>query len=368
MTNPAAHPRFDGLDLARALAIAGMAAVHFGPTAADGLTGALYALPHGRAAVLFMVVAGMGVALLARSRTASEYHLTALLGWRALLLFPLGLALQTAVSAQYIILQTYGLLFLLAPLLLRLRDRHLGAVAIASALIGTTAFLAGRIHAPSTFDRAPIELGTGGGDMLHGLLLSGPYPLMVWLAPFALGLWLGRKDLTDPLVQQRLALAGAATALAAALVTSGMQGLLAGPSAPEVEGITTDLAPATSWLDAFSLEAHSQMPLWLISACGIAVALVGLAGMVAHAWRERLWPLIALGQTALTFYVAHLLALAIWPDVLTAEQPAGGLALPLVALGVGMLFAVTWLRYQRRGPLESLLRPPRVWPFGRRST
>lgn len=360
MTHPTARPRFDGLDLARALAIAGMALVHFGPNAADGVAGALYALPNGRAAVLFMVVAGIGVTLLARSRAAITHGPARMLARRALLLIPLGLALQTLVSGQYVILQTYGLLFLLAPLLLRLPDRALGGIAIASALVGTTAFLVGQIHAPASFDRAAIELTTGPVDMLHRLVLSGPYPLMVWLAPFALGLWLGRRQLADPMVQQRLILVGGAAALAAAGVAGGVQAMLGAATAPAVTAIDTDPLSAAGWTDWFSLEAHSQMPLWLISACGIAVALVGLAGMAAGAWRERLAPLLALGRTALTFYVGHLLVLAIWPEALTAEQPARGLAFTLIALGIGMLFAVRWLRDRPQGPLEAILRGRRA--------
>lgn len=367
MIQPVINPRFDGLDLARALAIAGMALVHFGPTAAPGATGALYALANGRAAVLFMVVAGIGVALLARSRAPTAHHLAGILVWRAVLLIPLGLVLQTLVSGQYVILQTYGVLFLLAPLLVRIPERVLAGVISAGTLVGTTAFLGGRIHAPALFDRSPTDLGTGLGEILLGLAVTGPYPLMVWLAPFALGLWLGRRELARAETQQWLVLAGGAAALGAAGVAAGVQALLAVAAAPEVTAIATDPLAGVGWAEWFSLGAHSQMPLWLISACGIAVVLVGLAGMAASAWRAHLWPLIALGRTALTFYVGHLLVLATWPEALTAEQPAGGLIFTLIALGAGMLFAVIWLRQRQRGPLETLLRAPQAWPFVPRS-
>jgi uncharacterized membrane protein len=63
--------RIPGIDLARGLAIIGMLAVHVGPTHLDGFAGRLYALPHGRASILFVLVARVGVSLLAASRTST---------------------------------------------------------------------------------------------------------------------------------------------------------------------------------------------------------------------------------------------------------------------------------------------------------
>ena len=53
--------RLRGVDAARAVAVLGMVMVHFGPTPApDTALGALYELPHGRASVLFVLLAGVG--------------------------------------------------------------------------------------------------------------------------------------------------------------------------------------------------------------------------------------------------------------------------------------------------------------------
>ena len=58
--------RLRGVDAARAVAVLGMVMIHFGPTPApDTALGALYELPYGRASVLFVLLAGVGVALLA---------------------------------------------------------------------------------------------------------------------------------------------------------------------------------------------------------------------------------------------------------------------------------------------------------------
>jgi hypothetical protein len=48
------------------VAVLGMVMVHFGPTPAPNtVLGNLYDVPHGRASVLFVLLAGVGVALLA---------------------------------------------------------------------------------------------------------------------------------------------------------------------------------------------------------------------------------------------------------------------------------------------------------------
>src|SRR5690625_1784391 len=61
--------RFQGLDAARAIAIIGMLAVNVGPRKEPGDTDVailLYDVPHGRASLLFMILAGMGMSLMTR--------------------------------------------------------------------------------------------------------------------------------------------------------------------------------------------------------------------------------------------------------------------------------------------------------------
>jgi uncharacterized membrane protein len=61
--------RVAGIDAARAAAVVGMVMVHVGPTGQSDIAGRLYALPHGRASVLFVLLAGVGVSLLAGAQS-----------------------------------------------------------------------------------------------------------------------------------------------------------------------------------------------------------------------------------------------------------------------------------------------------------
>jgi hypothetical protein len=128
-----AHPpagvrgRIRGVDLARAIAIVGMVMVHVGPTGSEatGALGGIYGLSHGRASVLFVLLAGLGVSLLDSDRmldgdrdsarsAARRRPAWARLGFRAALLLPLGLALQLLDHGVLVIVQYYAVYFVVA--------------------------------------------------------------------------------------------------------------------------------------------------------------------------------------------------------------------------------------------------------------
>jgi uncharacterized membrane protein len=91
-----AGSRIRGVDAARSLAIIGMFSVHFGQNVSgpEPLV-RLYALPRGRAAILFVVLAGMGVSLLVGGRSSGYRRFVwTRLAFRAAILLPAGLALQ----------------------------------------------------------------------------------------------------------------------------------------------------------------------------------------------------------------------------------------------------------------------------------
>lgn len=199
------------------------------------------------------------------------------------------------------------------------------------------------------FDRDPVALTDPVGEIAQGLVLSGPYPAVVWLAPFALGIWLGRRDLRSPTVRLLLVLVGGGAALFALVLSSALVALLGEP---------TD---AVGWDHLVSQAPHSQMPLWVVGATGTASFLLGGSLVVADAVGRRAWPLVATGQLALTLYVGHLVALHAAPEALTSGEVGGAAALVLAFVAVAALLAVAWRAALPRGPLEALLRPP--WQY-----
>lgn len=350
---PPATGRIVGVDVARALAIIGMLAVNVGPKARGGVSGWLYSIPHGRASVLFVLLAGLGVALLTRRRRPVQRW--RVLGWRAGLLLLAGLALQLLDHDVNVILQTYGVLFLLAALALPLPDGALLAAAAVVTVAGPVAWLGRQLAAGGDADPDPPALGDAAGPAVEALLLTGPYPVVTWLAPFLLGVWLGRRDLADHRLQRRLVVVGLAGTVAAPALSRLLTAATGGP--------VEEPGPRMLLTNA----AHGQMPLWLVGSSAAAVAALGLClvvlarpapapGPVARGGARWARPLVAAGQLSLTIYVLHLVALHFLRPL--PHDLLQGVVITAAMTVLALLGATAWRQRFRRGPLEALLRVP----------
>ncbi len=345
------HGRMLGVDAARALAIVGMVTVNVGPTEGTGFGTWLYLLPHGRASVLFVLLAGIGFSLMTRrvrDTGAGRGPLWAGLAWRCLVLLVGGLALQLLGHDVNVILSVYALLFVVAGLLVRVPDRVLLTLAGLAALAGPVLWLGLQVRAGTPFDARAPRLDDAPGEVLVALLLTGPYPLVTWVAPFALGMWLGRRDLTDPARQRRLAVVAGALAVTAPLAARA--------AAWARGGLVGDL----SWELLLTDAPHGQMPLWLVGATAVSVlVLTGCLVLERRLGGRPLRPVAVLGQLSLTCYVLHLFVLAwVRPLPWTLGQ---GVAVSTVLVGAAAAGSVLWRRRHRRGPLEVLVRAPWTW-------
>jgi uncharacterized membrane protein YeiB len=342
--------RLDGVDLARALAMIGMLAVHIGPENVPDFGGRVYALAHGRASVLFVLVAGVGISLLAPHCTRHR-DARLKLAWMALVLLPLGLALQKLDHPVAVILHHYSAFFLLGLCLLGVPKRQLLALAVMITALAPLLYLTGRMLEPELFARKAVSISNSPGAILLALLVSGPYPLLTWSAPLVWGMWLGRLDLRKHTTRLAICLAGAGMAVLAPVI-SGL--LVAASGAPRSN---------VEWRYLLVDTAHSQMPLWLISATGSALFVLGGTLFLADRWRKLVHPLVALGQMALTMYVAHLLVLIWWGRKLTQEEVVPAAITVLLLTTAAMVFALAWQRFMRRGPIEALIHLP--WQLAR---
>jgi uncharacterized membrane protein len=349
--------RLRGIDAARAIAVLGMVMVHFGPSPRPTtLLGDLYGVSHGRASVLFALLAGVGVALLVggRSRGQSTIRRPIFLArgrliFRGVLLLPLGLWLQQLDHGAYVILQYYAVYFLFAALVLTLPDRWLLAGGAAVLVGGPLIYLWGSMAEPAWFSGDPASLDNPTGKIIRDLLLAGKYPLITWAAPLLVGLWIGRRDLAVPAVRWWLLSLGLAVAVAAALASDWLTATLVG----SLEG-RRDPGFAVLFTDA----PHNQMPLWMLGSIGSACAVLGGMLLLADRLPRVTWPLVATGQVALTVYVGHLLLLDTFPELLKR----GTVPEAALSVGVFMLLAVAastlWRAVLPRGPLEATLAAP----------
>jgi len=351
------HRRLHGIDAARAVAVLGMVMVHFAPNQVpDTALGNLYGVSHGRASVLFVLLAGVGIALLVGDRSHGQparrpYLVRGRLVFRGALLLPLGLWLQQPDLQALVILQYYALYFLFAALVLTLPDRWLLAGGATVLISGPVIYLWSKMLVPEWFTRNgdPASLGDPVGKIADDLLLTGAYPLVTWAAPLLFGLWIGRRDLASAWVRWGLLVLGLAVAVATALATDWLSTVVAqpleGPGGPGFAALLTD-------------EPHSQMPLWMLGSIGSACAVLGGMLLLADWLPRMMWPLAATGQLALTVYVGHLLLLDAYPELLRSETVPEA----FFTVGVFMLLVAAvctlWRAVLPRGPLEAFLAAP----------
>jgi len=382
--------RLLGVDAARGLALLGMMGTHLvSSTAADGGVSWVYEVFSGRASALFAVLAGVGLALATgrapdrlpprgRDLRAARAGVLA----RAGVIAAVGLAVGLAPGNIYVILVYYGLLFAVGSLFVGLGARALAVLAGAWLVLAPVAshllrqLLVGPPGAPSYDVPSPASLLDPVG-LLTGLALTGVYPVLTWTGYLLVGLAVGRMPLDRVRTATTLLVTGVVLAVAAPLASAAALGAAGGSRAleeslPPSWGLT-DLdralavflpgsTPTTSWAWLFVDAPHSATPFDLLATSGSALAVLGLALLVASAGPVvrltaaeprplgalLLVPLAAAGSATLTLYTLHVLTAGATSAVLGQEGAWVLHAAAAVVLGLALREAGS------RGPLEQL--------------
>ena len=376
--------RVRGADAARGAAVLGMVAVHVGhPSAPDGTPTWEYLAFAGLASTAFVVVAGVSLALSwpgpglpgrpGTTTTAARPRRTARLLLRAALLFVLGLLLGLLESPVAVILCHYGVLFALAPPLLRLGTRAALSAGVAWTLLGPVAVLAVTAAGWAAVGRTALSVdgrlwtSPMPTDLLRpgvlglDLLLTGYYPLLSWGGFLLLGIGLGRaleaardgmKSAANPPSAPTAAGTGTGSAAESRMRRTSLRMLVGGAAAgavgsalwlllPRSAAVLERVAAATgqplqSLRSSLLTGEHTLVwlipdPLWLalavphgggvgeaLRAAGAATAVLGLCVLLADALPRSRWRLTvlleAVGRIPLTLYAGHLVVLAVLDD------------------------------------------------------
>ena len=366
--------RLRGVDVARALALLGMMTVHLLPAErADGTTSAAYLVFSGRAAALFAVLAGVGLALASGGSTPPRGRRwaagSAALLVRAAVLLPVGLLVIEPTTPVAVILPYYAVLFVVAVPLLPLNARWAAgaaaAVALLAPLVSHVLRLAGGLSGPGP--QPQLEALLRPAHLAETLLLTGYYPVLPWTAYLLAGIAVGRTGLRSPglalrLLGAGLVLAAAGKAVSRLLLASGGYERLAAsvPPLSSIEFVGLDVAlerslygttPTTSWWWLAVAAPHSSTPFDLAHTIGTSLAVLGaclLAVPALERWgRALVVPLAAAGSMTLTLYCLHVLTVTReWGP----QAPADLLAVHAVT---ALAVAAVWRTWARRGPLEA---------------
>ncbi|MDJ0459345.1 heparan-alpha-glucosaminide N-acetyltransferase domain-containing protein [Arthrobacter sp. NQ7] len=376
------HPgRLRGIDAARGLALLGMMATHLLPTFESdaGLTPTWIGLTFsGRAAALFAVLAGVGLALsTGKDKPLQGSDLSAArrgVALRALVIAAVGLTLGGLEVNVAIILVHYAVLFLCVLPFLGLGVKQLCAWAIGWILASPV--LAYLLRPWLLAPEPPLKLGHNPAwedlgtpsRLLADVFFTGYYPVLQWLSYLLVGLAIGRLVLTKALVPVLLLAGGTVVAVAAKAVgTAAMAdwgGLAAleeatnSPGYPLGSVLQVNLAGLPqegSWWWLASAAPHSGTTLDLLHTSAVAAAVIGaclLLGRLAE-WvdLDLLLPLRGAGAMTLTLYTVHVWVVSgFYLKPLPAGWTEDGMyfAHAATAIAVGVVFA----RLSWRGPLE----------------
>lgn len=337
--------RLDGLDLARYFALVGMVIVNFDVVMVSGAhqSSVLAEVLQGKAAATFVVLAGVGLGLsAARSQWSRTLSLTLK---RAMFLLVVGLLNALIFEAD--IIHYYAFYFLFGVFFLRASNAVLW-FAIGGLVLGFVA-LTGLLNYETGWD---WETYTYRGfwepsGFVRNLFFNGWHPVVPWFAFLLFGIWLSRLDLAETGVQARLALVGLGV-LAVVLIAS-----------PWLIATFAEDDPEAAYL--FGTSPIPPMPLYLIAGAACACLVTGLCLIGARVFGKIgvLGLFVPAGRQTLTLYIAHIV---VGMGTLEALQIIGGQT-GRAALGAAMLFcilatlyAVLWMRFFKRGPVEALMR------------
>lgn len=355
--------RIQGFDIARALAIFGMITVNYrstfpidraGPDWLEWAAGQV----NGRAAALFVFLAGIGIALLSRRSRASGEKADIRadrmnLLRRAAFLLVIGYWFRGL--WEYDILHFYGVYLAIAAAILTVSSRGL----IVFALIATVIF-------PFLYYILPEQLGIDfwattnaftPRDIAIDLFFQGYHPVMPWVAFMIVGMAIGRLELTDGAVRRRLFIGGVSLALAAEAIgyvflNMGLFKLFEAPFP------MLDLEEASVALDS---APYPPMPLFVAVGLGWGMAIVSLCLSFGERFAGRWWimPLVHTGQLALTIYIVHG-TIGVWAVEWFGVKPDRtlGWVIGYSALLYAILIVLATLLRRRydRGPFEAIMR------------
>lgn len=343
--------RLAGIDLARGIAVLGILLNHLGGVSDErGWAAAVVRFTDGRALPVFVVVSGIGFGILVgRPRP----HAVADVLGRAAVLLVAGLAFEGTTPVA-VILQCYAAWFLLGLVVRRWRTPALAALTVAVVAAGAALTIWRDTGGAGSFAGDAGHWGRlrllGRPDQLVSeLMVTGWYPALPLFAFFLVGLWLSRRDLAATAVAVRLVVVG---------TVLGFGGAALGWFADGRAGSGWFSAHPASWVwDLLEARGHSNMPAWIVSATGVAVAVVGGSLVLARAVPRLVAPLAAVGELALTVYVGHLMLFRAGLDGWTSgNTTAHKVPYVLAAFVVLAVVCVLWRRRLGRGPLERLLR------------
>lgn len=351
--------RIIGIDVARALAVIGMIIVNFKVVFGENGDSWLKSFAHlfeGKAAATFVVLAGIGLALMTNSalkdqnqeklKSAQKRILK-----RALFLFIVGLSYIWIWPAD--ILHFYGIYMLVTLFFINQSPKHILIASLSFILFFPILVLFFEYETGWNFTTlAYTDFWTFNG-FFRNLFYNGFHPVIPWTAFMLVGLWFGKQDLSNDRFIKKAFWVSTISFIAIQLISSMSISFLSEGN-PQVAHELTDI---------MGTNPMPPMPLYMLNGIAISIAIISACILLAKRYEDNklIDALYKTGQLALTFYVAHVvIGMGMVEEFGSLKLGDYSIQFSVVyALLFSLscvLFAQIWLRYKKSGPLEWAMR------------
>lgn len=343
--------RIIGLDLARSIAIFGMILVNFKMVLGNvGESSFKWILDlfDGKAAATFVVLAGVGLALTfkAPSNTHSRYGInqtTIKICKRAAFLFVIGLIYIPIWPAD--ILHFYGI-YMLLSLIAIFYPKLTWPLILLQLVAYPVLILKFNYEQGWDFNTLTyVDFWTTAG-FIRNLFYNGFHPVVPWSAFMLVGIWFGRKDLSNRSFLKRAVLVSGLIFILVHIASNLGKHFL--PTELELFVETTPMPP---------------LPFYFINGASIAILIISSSVLIGLNYPKNsvVKLLCGTGKLALTFYVAHVIFGMGIPELLAPDRIGDfkwihTLLYTILFCCTSVIFSFLWLRKFIMGPLEWLMR------------
>jgi uncharacterized membrane protein YeiB len=351
--------RIIGIDVARALAVIGMIIVNFKIVFGENGTHWIKSIASvfdGKAAATFVVLAGIGLALMTNSSIENN-DLPKLkiarnrILKRALFLFIIGISYIQIWPAD--ILHFYGIYMVIILLLLSRSKRTILISAISIIIAFPILMTFWDYEAGWNFNTLEYQRFWTINGFMRNLFFNGFHPVIPWTSFILFGFWFGKQDLHKHTFIKK-------TFWISTTIFISIQALSYFSISFLSEG---NQETALELAQIIGTSPMPPLPIYMFNGIAIAFTIISACIIIAKKF-ENSFIIDALnktGQLALTFYVAHVI---IGMGIIEAIDPSkmgnsSAECSVTYALGFSLfciLFAVIWRKYKKHGPLEWLMR------------
>ena len=355
------NQRIQGYDIARAVAIFGMIWVHFRiVTQANETPQWLYFLAsmcEGRASAVFVVLAGVGMSLMAKyeKQAPPNKHKQRTLYRRAIFLFVIGLCYFPIWEGD--ILHAYGVYITIGTFFLYTSTSRLCWIILCVnmffiALLYTIPFASNWNWETLQYQ----DFWTVSGMLMH-IFYNGWNPVFPWVSFLLLGIIIGRLDVANSRVRRYMLLSGGGIAIFVEYVSYTVIQYLTQPQLLEEHGISADEIIAL-----LGTQSLPPLPLYMLAAAGTAIAIISICLSIGFHFAQSKWLkcITSIGQLSLTVYIGHVV-IGIFTLIVIGwtDHPQSLIRTTIATITfyiLATIFCLWWTRRYAHGPLESLMR------------